>query len=104
MKESMRSHLIEIEVDPQTKNFTYRPAVYHARAGATVAWRANGTFAIEFTGGTPLEKGAGIHGQVEEVVESKLRSDARGIYHYAVAVAVGNEVFLDAGCPTIVIG
>jgi len=103
MKESMRNHLIEIVVDPQTKDITYRPAVYHARAGTTLAWRANGTFAIQFTGGTPLEK-AGIHGQVEEVVESKLRSDARGIYHYAVAVAIGNEVFLDAGCPTIVIG
>ncbi len=103
MKESMRNHLIEIYVDPNTKNFTYRPAVYHARPGAPVAWRANGTFAIQFTGGTPLEK-TGIHGRVEEVFESKIRSDARGIYHYAVAVAIGDEVFLDAGCPTIVIG
>ena len=102
MKESDRNQPIEISVDPDTKNFTYKPAVYHTRPTAPIAWRANGTFAIQFTGGTPLDK-AGIRGPAHEVIYSKIRPDARGIYHYAVAVAIGNEVFLDAGCPTIVI-
>jgi len=100
MKES--DHPIEISVDPGTGNFTYNPAVYHTRPTAPIAWLANGTFAIQFTGGTPLDK-AGIRGPGREVVHSKIRSDARGIYHYAVAVEIDGKIFLDAGCPTIVI-
>jgi hypothetical protein len=105
MKESVRSHLIEIYVDPRTGNFTYKPAVYHAKAGkeTPVSWYANGDWAVQFTSGTPLET-LGIRGHAEKVVDTKVRSDApRGVYHYAVAVTIDHDVFLDAGCPTIVI-
>ena len=94
---------IEIFVDPSTKNFTYTPAVYHTRPSAPIAWRTNGTFLVQFTSLTPLET-VGIGGAAEKVVDTLVRRDApRGVYHYSVAVAIGHDIFLDAGCPTIVI-
>ena len=105
MKESLRNHLIEIYVDQRTGNFTYTPAVFHAKAEkeTPVSWCANGDFAVQFTGGTPLNT-LGVRGHAEKVVDTHVRSDApRGAYHYAVAVAIGHDIFLDAGCPTIVI-
>jgi hypothetical protein len=103
MKEN--EYMIKIYVDKATRNFTYKPAVYHAKAEdqTPVLWCANGDFAVQFVSGTPLET-VGIRGHAEKVLETKVRKDApKGVYHYAVAVAIGHDIFLDAGCPTIVI-
>ena len=106
MKESPRNHLIEIYVDTKTGNFTYTPAVFHAKAEqeSPISFRANGDFAIQFKGATPLRT-VEVRGHAERVVDTSVRADApRGAYHYVVAVAIGHELFLDAGCPVIVIG
>jgi hypothetical protein len=98
-----RSQPIGVFADPSTKNFTYTPAVYHTRPGTPIAWRANGTFLVQFTSGTPLDT-VGIGGAADIAVETCVRPDApKGVYHYSVAVAIGQDIFMDAGCPTIVI-
>ena len=105
MKESPRNHLIEIYVDPKTGNFTYTPSVFHAKAEqeSPISFRANGDFGIQFRDGTPLTT-VELRGHAEKVVDTSVRADApRGVYHYAVAVTIGHETFVDAGCPTIII-
>jgi hypothetical protein len=65
---------------------------------------ANGNWALVFAGRTPLDT-AEVHGVAGKKSSSRVSKDApKGVYHYAVAVAIGNKVFLDAECPTIVIG
>jgi len=95
---------IRIEVDAETGDFTYIPSVCHVSPNGRISWVANGDWAVVFTGKTPLNT-AEIHGRAGKVSPFRVsRGAAEGIYHYAVAVALGNRVFLDAGCPTIVIG
>lgn len=93
---------IRISVDAErTGNITYEPAVCHLTQGDTIVWHANGNLAIQFQGQSPIGK---IRLQEPHELVAKLRADAPpGAYHYAVAVAVGSKVFLDAGCPTIII-
>lgn len=106
MKGSMkvRPHTIQILVDPNNGDFVYLPAVYHATEKEQIRWIANGSWAIQFPNGTPLNEGVTLRGAPEVEVDSSVREGAKGVYHYAVAVEINGEVFLDAGCPTIVIG
>ena len=96
---------IEIKVDSETGDFTYTRSVCHASPSDPISWVANGDWAVMFTGQTPLNT-AEIRGRAGRVSPPARvsREAAKGLYHYAVAVAVGTRVFLDAGCPTIVIG
>ncbi len=96
---------IRIEVDAETGDFTYIPSVCHVSPNGRISWVANGDWAVMFTDRTPLNT-AEIRGRAGKLSPPARvsRDAAKGPYHYAVAVAVGNRVFLDAGCPTIVIG
>jgi hypothetical protein len=95
---------IEIKVDSETGDFTYTRSVCHASPSDPISWVANGDWAIVFAGLTPLET-AEVHGMAGKKSPSRVsRTAPKGVYHYAVAVVVGHKVFLDAGCPTIVIG
>ncbi len=94
---------IRIFVDTERGgNITYEPAVCHVERGDTLLWRANGNVAIQFKGESPIGRFRPGDGACE--LAAKVRDDAPpGVYHYAVAVAVENKLFLDAGCPTIII-
>jgi len=94
---------IRIFVDTERRgNISYEPAVCHVERGDTILWRANGNLAIQFKGETPIGKFRPGNGMSE--LAARVRNDAPpGVYHYAVAVAVENKLFLDSGCPTIII-
>jgi hypothetical protein len=95
---------IKIEVKPNG-DFSNDHAVCHATEGDRITWYVNGNWAVLFTGGTPLNS-VSFSGHAQEASygkDSVVRSGAKGIYHYAVSVAIGKDVFLDAGCPIIVI-
>ena len=99
---------IRIAVDPDTGNITYVPSVTHVRRGDSISWRANGHFAIMFRDGTPADHVGIQSGPEQDSAPLVLRKDAPlGHYHYQVAVAVetpgGLRVFLDAGCPDIIV-
>src|SRR5215831_10738177 len=104
----MADIVIEIEVQ-DNGNFTYYPAVCHATPEDRINWNAKGNWATQVTGGTPLARTfySGHAEKVEFTDDNKVREGVKGIFHYAVAVAVpGSPVFpvlLDAGCPTIII-
>jgi hypothetical protein len=97
-------------------NFTYQPSVLHACPGDTIVWHSpHGPFAVEFKEDTPGES-VGVHGEQLgphwQSAQFPIRIDARGHYHYAVAVAlnaaefvapVQGRVALDAACPEIIV-
>lgn len=104
-----------IRISAQDSEFTYQPSVLRAQAQDTVTWICDdGPFAVEFTADSPgLRMDA--HGvrnpegrwQTEPL---EIRGDARGHYHYAVAVFFALEssrnagqVALDAACPEIIV-
>jgi plastocyanin len=98
---------IKIEVKPNG-DLVYDPAVHRATEGDRITWYSNADWAVLFTGGTPLTSVSfsGHAGPPEKATFGKnsvVRAGAQGIYHYAVAVANSKGVFLDAGCPTIII-
>src|SRR5215468_5284423 len=98
----LKDGFIQIFVKSKTRNFTYLPAVYHAKANSSITWIANGNWAAQFYNGTPLKEGTSL--SASKGVELKTTvTDVKGVYHFAVAVEIGGEVFLDAGCPTIII-
>ena len=100
-------------------DFTYTPSTVHVKRGDTVCWiSGKGAFAVSFMDQTPflgvsfssIENERGEH-----VIEAlKIRDNAIGHHHYAVAQVVpgppkgaGGEptirVVLDSGCPDIVV-
>ena len=100
---------IQIEVDPESGHFTYGPSVLRARRGDAISWRCvSGNFVVMFRDLTPLERFS-LHGVKNKETETlRVELDAqRGHYHYQVAVAVetpgGIRVFLDGGCPDIIV-
>jgi hypothetical protein len=114
------NHTIQINVNIDEKgnaNFSYWPAVQRVYDDDTVQWASrDGLFAIQFKDDTPVEKldaracrvegRDGDHDKDDRPVFAtqpvRLRDDARGHYHYAVAIVVNNAVYLDSACPEIV--
>src|SRR5437867_4024080 len=96
-------HLVTIEVD-QWGNFSYGKGALRVRAGESVCWRCpSGNFAVSFER-SPFEEDVHIHG-VQEVPTAAymVKEVPYGSYHYAVAVAVGAKVWINAGCPEIIV-
>lgn len=111
----MKPHTIIITMD-STGDFTYSPSTLHAKIGDTVAWTSKvGPFAISFTDTTPfLQVSLSSKGAEGEhcIQPQEIQLNTIGHHHYAVAVAQMSQgpdlamsatVFLDSGCPNIVV-
>ncbi len=100
---------VRITVDPLSGDITYRPAVLHGRRVDVVRWTCeSGSFAIQFAGLTPFEsaddRSGGDKVAREWVIEKQVRDNASpGVYRYVFAVCADGRVFVDAGCPVIII-
>jgi hypothetical protein len=108
---------ITITVDPETRDMTVTPTSCHLQDGGSVVWRVPfaESFVLTFADGSPLGR-AEVRGteRLEEVVGDEKRpvlasglvrvQEAPGVYHYAVAISIDGQVYVDAGCPTIIIG
>ena len=98
-----RKFEIVIGVTPEGDLF-YRPAVLRAPRGATISFKAEGTFTALFYDKTPFDK---------VVIESKggessVATAARvvgppGVYSFAVGLLHEGRILLDPKCPEIII-
>jgi hypothetical protein len=100
---------IHISVDPKTGHFTYVPSVLRARHGDPVNWKCeSGNFVLMFRDSTPLERFT-LHGVIHRETEPMTVEPhaKRGHHHYQVAIAVETEegirVYIDGGCPDIIV-
>jgi plastocyanin len=104
-----RPQPITIQVDDRG-NFTYTPAVRRAAPGEPVSWSCNDPFVVHFARQSPFDrvefrpslKGEGLPPYSTELATSRPGVQPGG-YHYVVAVERDGTVFVDGGCPEIVI-
>ena len=112
-----KKHTITITVN--NGDFTYSPSTLHAKVGETVSWTSGplGPFAISFMDATPfLEVTLRSYQNTggEHCIDAiQIQENTIGHHHYAVALApipvpgpnppVSPTIFLDSGCPDIVV-
>jgi hypothetical protein len=100
---------VRVTVDPRSGDITYHPAVLHGRQVDAIRWTCeSGPFAIQFAERTPFasadDRSDPERGERGWVIEKKVRGDASpGGYRYVCAVCAEGRVFVDAGCPVIII-
>lgn len=81
---------------------------YHANPGDEIEWECSGAFAFQFLKTTPFSQkhfhsnaaSGGKHGLKLRVLPNAARKEE---HYYAVAVSMGDRVYLDAECPAIII-
>jgi plastocyanin len=108
----MAGYNIQISVD-EKGNFTFQPTTLRVRGGDTVTWSSNdGEFSIMFVDGTPFEgtqDGSEVDamdtfgGNGSRSTPLTIKRGAQGHFHYAASVNTPRRVYLDAGCPEIVV-
>lgn len=105
-------HLLTVTIylepdDVGGMHITYRPAVLHARRGDSIKWQCiDGQFVIEFKGQTPVGK-VRIQSDPNHEIKTAgaaISADARpGHYDYAMVVHTDTRLYMDVGCPEIII-
>ena len=104
-----QASVISIRVS-EDGDFYYEPSVKNVKQGQSVTWTcAQGPFALSFKDQTPfaqlnLQATKGDSANAWSVTSHPARVAAPGHFHYAVALYVNGRVYLDAGCPEIVVG
>lgn len=90
-------------------DFHYKPSVKKLKAGESVTWTCDqGPFAVSFKERTPFGR-TNLHSTKAKdgkswAINSVLpKNPERGHFHYAVAIYAGEKVYLDAGCPEVII-
>jgi hypothetical protein len=87
-------------------DITYAPAVSNVARGDGIAWNAAAPFTLVFRERTPFDE-AVLHSEPtgeSHAVRTNVRADAPpGIYYYAVGIATPDGVFVDAGCPAVIV-
>lgn len=110
----MSHRRVVISVDPPTGDITYAPSALHVSHRDKVIWETSpeNPFTIVFPQ-TPFEDGrVSLRSPGPPLESPPFAPNALGVYHYMVAVSVSvsvegkkrPEIFLDAGCPDIVVG
>ena len=91
-------------------DFTYDPSVKRLVAGQTVTWACSqGPFSIAFQEGSPFDKldyhSAKSDKEWSVTTSAVANTRGPGHFHYSVAIYIPGEdrVYLDAGCPEIII-
>jgi len=108
----MIEYTITIAIDPagivpqggSTGNFVYTPALLRVQPGDRIKWQSAVPFVVTFKGRTPVESMEVVGKAMSADFASDfacVQENARGNYHYAVAVFDGSRVFMDADCPHI---
>lgn len=114
------NHVVGIKVSPEG-NIRYDWAVLHVNIHDTITWRFAGEFTVHFPE-TPFNSGQlavfgrKVEGQATlfEATSTDFSADARGVYRYHVALRpevkaaknakTASQIFLDVGCPEIIVG
>ena len=105
--ESTTAARITIKVNEEGE-FTYEPSVKRLREGQPITWACSqGPFCISFQQGTPFDSmdfhgDEGPDGWTATSSEADVAGEA-GHFHYAVAIFWQGRVYMDAGCPEIIV-
>jgi hypothetical protein len=88
-------------------NITYAPAVSNVAQGELITWSFEGPFTLVFRERTPFDD-AVLHSEKEtatsQIVKKLVRADAPpDIYYYAVGIGTKDGIFVDAGCPAVIV-
>lgn len=99
-----QQYTIEIFVDGNG-NFKYSHAALRAKRGDLIRWvSGDGNFGLTFPAHTPFNQVDFRGNKGFETAFATVRADAPlGAYHYAVSVAADNGVWINAGCPEVII-
>jgi plastocyanin len=91
-------------------DFHYQPSVKNVKLGQSVTWTcAQGPFSISFKDRTPFGR-TNLHATKPEgsdswyVTSAPAKTSELGHFHYAVAIFTNDRVYLDAGCPEVILG
>jgi hypothetical protein len=114
----MAQHEIKIRVQtkkgqPQYGSMTYSWSALHAAPDDRITWFSeDGPFAVVFRERSPFSGNQHRISSDHRVDKGPFttqaftvatRADVYGAYYYAVALAADGEVFVDAGCPSVII-
>ena len=99
----MPAHFINIDVDPITGSFTYTPSSLRAAPSDTIVWQSPKAIALMFLDGTPIAHMEVFAYASMPTPAFTVISGAEGHFHYAVAAWDGIRVYIDSGCPDIIV-
>jgi len=106
------SPVINVIVNPGTRDVVVIPTVVHLKVGQTVSWAlwvgegdkvarsADACCLLTFRDVNAVDKNE-IRGGPGKAASAKTRKPGR--YHYKVMVAVGGVIYADVGCPSVTI-
>ncbi len=107
-----------IQVSVSGDDITVDPTVAHFTHGAEMTWQAVGgditALTITFTDGRAVQEQASgpfagrtklefVIGFDKEKIGESLRAGQPGVYSYKVALATAKRIYVDVGCPSVVI-
>ena len=105
LMKSPADYTVKISVD-DNGNFSYQNAVVRVQAGDSVAWECAHSFSVSFQR-TPFNSTV-FHshngGSLGKTTGSETVQGPLGVYHYAVAVAKNDKVWINSGCPEVDVG
>ncbi len=94
---------VKIMVLNEAGDISYNPAVLHVSRKETIKWTCeSGPFTISFAD-APLEEGHQLRATEHHVLGTVSGNAAPGVHCYAVAASFHGKIYLDAGCPQIVV-
>lgn len=102
----MANFPIKIMVINDVGDMAYGCSVQHVQAGDTVTWSSEtGSFTLAFAGNPPpfsegnqLQSGAG-----NTLTATVNGAAAKGRYYYSVAATRNGIIYMDPGCPEVII-
>jgi len=105
MAKEQRIKEVKIAVLNEAGDISYHPAVLHVCRRDVIRWTCeSGPFTISFQEGSPLEEGRQLRSAAETQLLGTVSDKAeRGVHYYSVAASFRGKIYLDAGCPEIII-
>src|SRR5216684_3855014 len=98
---------VKIVVLNSAGDMAYSVSVLHVARGDSITWSCEtGPITISFRDPSPLDEGRQIRslpGPVHTAVGTVSLRATSGVHYYAVAASMDGKVFLDPGCPEIIV-
>jgi hypothetical protein len=89
--------------DPESRAITVDPTEAYLQVGVPVRWVAPQatSFVLAFQDGEAFESGPNVVSSGGDACVGATATPRKpGIFHYAVALTIGDETFMVAGCPS----
>ena len=105
MAQEPRVREVRIAILNDAGDISYNPAVIHVCQNDVIRWICeSGPFTIFFRERSPLEEGHQLRSTNENQIEGTVKDNAeRGVHYYAFAATFRGKIYLDTGCPEVVI-